>query len=307
MTNLELIDKATNIAQNYKTKYMWGTFGSIITESLIWQKTRQYPQRYSTNRQTELRNEIGKNCWAFDCVGLIKSILWGWTGDTSKTYGGASYGSNKVPDTTASGVINSCTSVSTNFDTIEKGEAVYMEGHIGIYIGNGNVAEATIHDKYDGCTILPLKGRGWTKHGKMPWVEYVKEVVPEPTPIPPTKKTNEEIAKEVLNGKWGNGSVRKEALTKAGYDYGTVQKIVNQLVSGSSAGIKPAEIIKKGSIVKVKQGAKIYGKTSTFASFVYNDTWIVSQITGDRVVIDKNKNGTSSICSPININDLILA
>ena len=45
-----------------------------------------------------------------------------------------------------------------------------------------------------------------------------------------TKKTNEEVAKEVLAGKWGNGTERKNKLTQAGYDYTTIQAIVNQLV-----------------------------------------------------------------------------
>ena len=45
-----------------------------------------------------------------------------------------------------------------------------------------------------------------------------------------TKKTNEEVAKEVLAGKWGNGTERKNKLTQAGYNYSEVQAIVNQLV-----------------------------------------------------------------------------
>ena len=43
-------------------------------------------------------------------------------------------------------------------------------------------------------------------------------------------KTNEELAKEVLAGKWGNGAERKSRLTQAGYNYSEVQAIVNQLV-----------------------------------------------------------------------------
>ena len=49
----------------------------------------------------------------------------------------------------------------------------------------------------------------------------------------PTRKTNEEIAKEVLEGKWGTAKTsptRKELLTKAGYDYLAIQKIVNSMV-----------------------------------------------------------------------------
>lgn len=44
------------------------------------------------------------------------------------------------------------------------------------------------------------------------------------------KKTNSEIASEVIDGKWGNGAERKEALTKAGYDYDEIQKLVNKLI-----------------------------------------------------------------------------
>jgi hypothetical protein len=54
----------------------------------------------------------------------------------------------------------------------------------------------------------------------------------ENTPAPePEKKSNEEIAKEVLAGKWGNGDERKRRLTEAGYDYAAVQKAVNALLN----------------------------------------------------------------------------
>lgn len=45
-----------------------------------------------------------------------------------------------------------------------------------------------------------------------------------------SKKSNEEIAKEVIQGKWGSGEQRKIKLTNAGYDYSTIQKIVNQML-----------------------------------------------------------------------------
>ena len=40
----------------------------------------------------------------------------------------------------------------------------------------------------------------------------------------------DEIAKEVIAGKWGTGTDRKNRLTKAGYDYDAVQKKVNELL-----------------------------------------------------------------------------
>ena len=44
-------------------------------------------------------------------------------------------------------------------------------------------------------------------------------------------KSNYAIAIEVLSGKWGNGSERKNRLTEAGYDYEAVQSIVNSLIN----------------------------------------------------------------------------
>ena len=54
------------------------------------------------------------------------------------------------------------------------------------------------------------------------------------TPVKETtnKKSIEEIAKEVIAGKWGNGANRKTALEKAGYNYKEVQSAVNKLLKG---------------------------------------------------------------------------
>jgi len=57
---------------------------------------------------------------------------------------------------------------------------------------------------------------------------------PTPAPKPTPTKSIDEIAKEVINGKWGNGEDRKNRLTEAGYDYSKVQAKVNELMSSSS-------------------------------------------------------------------------
>ncbi len=41
----------------------------------------------------------------------------------------------------------------------------------------------------------------------------------------------EELAREVIQGKWGNGQERKDKLTAAGYDYSEVQGKVNELLT----------------------------------------------------------------------------
>ena len=46
------------------------------------------------------------------------------------------------------------------------------------------------------------------------------------------KKSDTEIAKEVIKGLWGNGAERKSKLTAAGYNYSKIQKIVNSMLKG---------------------------------------------------------------------------
>ena len=57
---------------------------------------------------------------------------------------------------------------------------------------------------------------------------YNKPVDPQPT------KSVDELAKEVLEGKWGNGQERKDRLTEAGYDYNAVQNRVNELAGATT-------------------------------------------------------------------------
>ena len=45
------------------------------------------------------------------------------------------------------------------------------------------------------------------------------------------QKNVEELAKEVIAGKWGNGNERREKLRANGYDYDAVQDRVNQILS----------------------------------------------------------------------------
>lgn len=86
-----------------------------------------------------------------------------------------------------------------------------------------------------------------------------------------TKKSNEEIAKEVIAGKWGNGTDRKNRLTKAGYNYNTIQSIVNQMLSGNTSKSKSdLEIARE--VIQGKWGNGTARKTRlTLAGYNYNN------------------------------------
>ena len=77
-------------------------------------------------------------------------------------------------------------------------------------------------------------GITWPKFKEMVRKAYDgKAVMTNGKPTPKPKKSNEEVAREVLNGKWGNNPKRRNDLIAAGYDYNTIQSIVNHLAGGS--------------------------------------------------------------------------
>lgn len=194
----EFVEKLKDVAENYDTLYVMGCFGAPMTNS---NKTR-YCDNHKYNRnpaRTKLIQAASADTFGFDCVCLIKGILWGWSGDKYKTYGGAKYATNDVPDIGADRMITVCSDISTDFSEIEIGEAVWTKGHIGVYIGNGLAVECTprwenkVQITACNCTKPGYNTRNWTKHGKLPYIDYS---VPEPpkATIDPAQKFDEDLA-----------------------------------------------------------------------------------------------------------------
>lgn len=68
------------------------------------------------------------------------------------------------------------------------------------------------------------------------WAKYVGSAsVPAPAPAP-ARKSDEQLADEVIAGQWGNGDDRRNRLSQAGYDPDAVQAIVNAKLGVSSQG-----------------------------------------------------------------------
>lgn len=178
---LKMLDKA----EKSKTVYALGMFGHPITNAIIEQKKKQLGRWYTNDRVKKLKSLVGKGYFGFDCVCLIKGLLWGWNANEHKENGGAVYNSNGVIDgeLDCNGMINACSGVSSDFTNIVSGELVYMPGHVGIYIGNGFVIECTPIWK-NGVQRSVLQNlyvkdgynhRKWTMHGKLPFIDYTSE------------------------------------------------------------------------------------------------------------------------------------
>ncbi len=179
-TGAELAAKCLDVALNYKTLYVNGCFGAPMTDA----NKPRYLQNTAYNRQPErqaLINAASADTFGFDCVCLIKGLLWGWDGDLGHVYGGASYQANGVPDITEESMIERSSDVSTSFRQIEVGEVVWIQGHIGVYVGNGLAVECT--PAWEDCVQITAcntrrpgyNQRMWTKHGKLPYLDYTGE------------------------------------------------------------------------------------------------------------------------------------
>lgn len=144
--------------------YVWGTYGSVLTDSLFAYKLEQYPDGVGTYADFIRANWLGGR--TTDCVGLIKG--YGWLNPETLTI---DYATNGMPDLGANQMYYSA-SVSGPIDTMPDtpGLAVWHDGHIGVYIGNGEVIEA-MGTKY-GVVKTKLEGRGWTHWLEIEYINY---------------------------------------------------------------------------------------------------------------------------------------
>lgn len=96
-----------------------------------------------------------------------------------------------------------------------------------------------------------------------------KTTTPAKTTTTTAKKSVETLAKEVLAGKWGNGTDRKNRLTKAGYNYTAVQNRVNQLVAAQNKA-KAAATKTAATYYTIQSGDTLWGISQKYGTTVDN-------------------------------------
>lgn len=197
--------------------------------------------------------------FSFDCVNLDKAILNGW--QPNKTVGYFINSLSRTGDCTEWGLLSQC-DYSTNFANMNCVAVLYMPGHIGNYLGKEVTINSHVYNAIE-CTAAwgggvlysyVDKGGGrynhkggsrngtWTHWGKLTkWLKYTNS----DASATDKKLTVDEVAKEVIDGKWGNQPERQQKLEAAGYNYREVQNRVNELVKTNNNAATIEKIAKE--------------------------------------------------------------
>lgn len=164
--NLDLV-KWAQMAYDNKWGYVWGSHGNVLTANELKRLEKTFGSHVTDKEEYIKSHWLGRR--TSDCVGLIKG--YGWYDETSGTI---KYGTNGMKDVTADGMFNAAVEkgpISTMPDI--PGIAVWHQGHIGVYIGNGYVIHAA--NTYDGVIKTPITSSGWTHWLKVPYINYIEE------------------------------------------------------------------------------------------------------------------------------------
>ena len=197
--------------------YWYGTCVYKCTTSTLKSKTNQYPSHYGSERTAKYKAQIAAKMVSADCVGLGKGYNWTYGGEgvieaigTDKTFK-SKYGNN-CPDKSANGMFTYAKSKGLKYGKIATipevpGLAVRKDGHVGYYIGNGEVVEAYGFSK--GIIITKLKSRPWTDWYEFPGIKYVSgDYKPEVPETKPEEEAPKPIATAVVTTVSGRLNLR---------------------------------------------------------------------------------------------------
>lgn len=176
--NLDLVQWAIG-AEDRGWGYVWGTYGEVFDQALYEYKLDQYPEEVGKYAEFIETNWLGGR--TADCVGLIKG--YGWLNPETQEI---EYGTNGMADVGADQMYENATEKGS-IDSMPEipGLAVWHAGHIGIYIGGGEVIEAK-GTRY-GVVRTNLDDGSWTHWLKVPYITYVEQP-PETEPTIPSEQ-----------------------------------------------------------------------------------------------------------------------
>lgn len=169
--NLDLVEWAKG-AKTAGWGYVWGTHCTVLTEDVLAYLLKLYPDNVG-NYESVIRSKwMGRR--TADCTGLIKGYSW-----LDPETGEVGYGTNGMPDINSEQMYQNAIEKGP-ISTIPEipGLAVWHKGHIGVYIGNGQVIEAM--NTRNGVVKTSLAGGKWTHWLKIPYIQYIETEEEEP-------------------------------------------------------------------------------------------------------------------------------
>ena len=149
--------------------YWYGTCIYPCSRSLLASKKVQYPTHYRESRMHKYESDCENHLLCMDCVGMIKGFFWCGGLDPILSYlNGAfslprKYGRG-IPDKSANSLGPWCKRKGAQAGDIDSipdvpGIIVHKSGHVGVYVGKGEVVEARGFNY--GVVKTKLKERPW--------------------------------------------------------------------------------------------------------------------------------------------------
>ena len=243
-----------------------------MTDRVINESSKRITQNYGGHSGVDLgwRQDENQNKVYANCKGVVVEVVDG-LGNLQGSTGVKSWG-NYVLIKHGNGYHSRYAHLRSGI-LVKKGQEVDENTQLGVIGDSGNAYGRHLHFEvstaYNSATRID------------PTPYLTKAIYEEPAkPAEPTKSVDE-LANEVIAGKWGNGQERKDKLTNAGYDYNAVQSKVNEILNVSKSEEKPAEEeFKVGDKVYVTgyATADSFGKGSRTAEYK-NDILYITKIT----------------------------
>ena len=260
-TNEHFADWCLKMAEK-KSPYWYGCCVYKASASKLASKTAQYPDHYCSSRTARYKQDIANKQVVADCVGGCKGYAWTCGGQgvleaigTDRTFTNK-YASGGCPDHSANGMFSYCKKKGMDWGAIGTlpeipGLALFMDGHIGYYVGGGYAVEWRGFNY--GCVRTRVKDRAWKYWAKLPFIEYGEGVAAI-------------SAIEVSLAEYTLGSrLLKKGMN--GSDVKTLQELLNQLhivtpaleVDGDFGGKTDAAVRAFQKKLKLKQDG-LYGE-----------------------------------------------
>ena len=214
-----------------------------MTDRVINESSKRITQNYGGHNGVDLgwRQDENENKVYANCKGTVVEIQDG-LGNLQGSTGVQSWG-NYVLIKHGNGYHSRYAHLRSGI-LVKKGQEVDENTQLGIIGDSGNAYGRHLH--FEVAT-------GYDSKTRIDPTPYLTKAIYE-EPVQPSKSV-EELANEVIAGKWGNGQERKDKLTAAGYDYSAVQNKVNELLGGITSNSNGLKVGDKVKIVGTGNGA----------------------------------------------------